>query len=297
MRAVAPSSRTQAGDDGVVRDRQSYECPTDRTRVTVELAGPVLEAHLGAGQELPTIADEFYRRHLALKGAWDNGRRFYAELPAHAQWDLHAYYQPSKDLTREMLLKHRRTVAKERPELAAGADRAFKALCLVEQNELEVARQRAANPAPPAKIPKSQRTIRVRGLVHPEPDAQKLAFALIELAEQMRHDRQEPRQSSDLLREAGSEVPMSRGRRQGGRAGPDDGRQRAKAVRVEDVKDYVLGLKGTFVLTDIIKSIGGSQATVRRAVEQLIEAGQVEKLAPASDWHGRGRAPLRYSRS
>ncbi len=103
----------------------------------------------------------------------------------------------------------------------------------------------------------------------------------------------ELRVPDDVLREAGFEVPVSRRR---GRASGET-RQRAKAVPVDDIKAFVLSQKGTFILTDVMGGIGGSQATVRKAVDELIESGQVEKLGPMTDYSGRGRAPIQYSRS
>lgn len=100
--------------------------------------------------------------------------------------------------------------------------------------------------------------------------------------------------SDDVLREAGFAVAPPR--RRGRTAVSSDGRQRAKAVPVEDIKAYILNQKGTFVLTDVMSGIGGSPATVRKAVDELIEAGQIEKLGPVPNYAGRGRAPIQYSR-
>lgn len=102
--------------------------------------------------------------------------------------------------------------------------------------------------------------------------------------------------SDEVLRQAGFDVPAPR-RRGRGAATTTEGRQRAKAVPVEEIKAYVLEQKGTFILADIMNGIGGSPATVRKAVDELIETGQVEKLGPVPDYHGRGRAPVQYSRS
>jgi hypothetical protein len=99
----------------------------------------------------------------------------------------------------------------------------------------------------------------------------------------------------DVLRVAGFDLPA--GGRRGRGASSSTGRERAKAVPVEDIKDYVLGLTGTFILSDVMSGLGGSQATVRKAVDELVEAGQVEKLGPVPDYSGRGRAPIQYSRS
>jgi hypothetical protein len=103
----------------------------------------------------------------------------------------------------------------------------------------------------------------------------------------------------EVLREAGFDVPATspRRRRGGGAPAPNDGRQRAKAVPVEDIKSYVLQQTGTFVLTDVMNGVGGSPATVRKAVDDLVESGQVERLGPVPDYQGRGRAPIQYNRS
>lgn len=97
-----------------------------------------------------------------------------------------------------------------------------------------------------------------------------------------------------VLRQAGFDVTARQGR---GRSGaPGAGRQRAKAVPIGDIKHWVLEQKGTFILADVMRGVGGSPATVRKAVDELIEAGQVERLGPVPSWTGRGRAPVQYSR-
>lgn len=95
----------------------------------------------------------------------------------------------------------------------------------------------------------------------------------------------------DVLREAGFSVPASGGR---GRGAGSGGRERAKSVPVEDIKAHIQGLKGTFILTDIITGFGGSPATVRKAVDELIGAKKVQKLGPDPDYQGRGRSPIQY---
>jgi hypothetical protein len=98
----------------------------------------------------------------------------------------------------------------------------------------------------------------------------------------------------DVLRAAG--LPTS-GKRRSRRAGAADGRQRAKAVPVEEIKAFVLGTKGTFILTDVINGVGGSQATVRKALDELIKDGKLQKLGAAPGHAGRGRAPIQYKRA
>lgn len=101
----------------------------------------------------------------------------------------------------------------------------------------------------------------------------------------------------EVLREASFDVPVSTGRGRRARASSDGGaRQRAKAVPTEEIKAFVLEQKGTFLLADVMGGVGGSPATVRKAVDELVEAGQVERLGPVPDYSGRGRAPIQYSR-
>jgi hypothetical protein len=104
----------------------------------------------------------------------------------------------------------------------------------------------------------------------------------------------ELRVPDDVLRAAGFDIPVSAARR---RAASDVPRQRAKAVPVDEIKAFVLAQQGTFVLADVQTGAGGSPATVRKAVEELVESGQVEKLGPVAGYAGRGRAPIQYSRS
>ena len=106
----------------------------------------------------------------------------------------------------------------------------------------------------------------------------------------------ELRVPDEVLREAGFEMP-ARGRRGRGAGPSEPRRQRAKAVPAEEIKTYVLNQKGTFVLADVMSGAGGSPVTIRKVVDELVESGQVEKLGPMPDYHGRGRAPTQYSRS
>jgi hypothetical protein len=99
----------------------------------------------------------------------------------------------------------------------------------------------------------------------------------------------------DVLREAGFDLP-TRGRGRG-RGATSAGRQRAKAVPIEDIKGWIVKQKSPFLLADVMSGAGGSPATVRKAVDELIEAGSVTKLGPLADYSGRGRAPVQYRTS
>ncbi|MCC6435049.1 MAG: hypothetical protein IT196_08480 [Acidimicrobiales bacterium] len=90
------------------------------------------------------------------------------------------------------------------------------------------------------------------------------------------------------------------GRRRGGRnraaakrAGTRTGRARSTSAEV--IREWVLATTGSFTLADVQKGIGGSPATIKKAIDELTEAGKVENLGAVAEHHGRGRAPYHYS--
>jgi hypothetical protein len=115
---------------------------------------------------------EYLKRHQVLKRAWFEfeGRHF-AYLSSREQWDLHAYYQPSKDLTDEELLEHRRKIAKDELSLPARAGKAWA--------NLVAGRDTGATRSFDGK-----RWITLRAIVKPEIDVKLLSRALVELAKQ-----------------------------------------------------------------------------------------------------------------
>ena len=62
---------------------------------------------------------EYLNNHAFLRDQWLNLDVLYAVLPPEAQWDVHAYYQPSKELGDDALAEHRAEIEHRRPELAA----------------------------------------------------------------------------------------------------------------------------------------------------------------------------------
>ncbi|MPY95442.1 MAG: hypothetical protein GEV08_21010 [Acidimicrobiia bacterium] len=100
----------------------------------------------------------------------------------------------------------------------------------------------------------------------------------------------------DVLADAGL-LPGGRGTRRGrSRRRVEDGtvRQRAKAVPVETIKTKVP--EGRFTVRQLEELSGGSPATVRKALAEMIKDGQLEELGAATDWTGRGRAPIVYQK-
>lgn len=91
------------------------------------------------------------------------------------------------------------------------------------------------------------------------------------------------------------------------RAGFDDGKRRArggrkatrtgraKSTSAEAIQGWVLASKASFTLADVQKSIGGSPATIKKAIDELTASGQLTNLGPVAEHVGRGRAPYHYS--
>jgi len=93
---------------------------------------------------------------------------------------------------------------------------------------------------------------------------------------------------AEVLRQAG--LTGGRGRRSSG-----DGRQRAPKVSIDELKAAARRLPKQFTLADVAREAGGgSPQTVRKAVDEMIEAGQARNLGPKPDHDGRGRAPTLY---
>jgi len=97
----------------------------------------------------------------------------------------------------------------------------------------------------------------------------------------------------DVLVEAGFELPPGRQRGRRRRARPRSATPRRR-VSTEELRAAVLGRQGPFVLADLVRDTGASPATVRKVVDELVEAGKVARLGPVPDHHARGRAPLQY---
>ncbi|MGQ0618176.1 MAG: hypothetical protein ACT4PW_14505 [Acidimicrobiia bacterium] len=103
--------------------------------------------------------------------------------------------------------------------------------------------------------------------------------------------------SSDVLARAGFDVGRRRGRPRkaaGGGAGAASAGGRAR-VGIEDIKAVTSRMPKQFTLADLAdKAGGGSPATVRKAVDELIVSGKAKKVGPKPNYSGRGRAPTVY---
>jgi hypothetical protein len=101
----------------------------------------------------------------------------------------------------------------------------------------------------------------------------------------------------DVLAAAGFEVTNERTRRSvSGAVGSAHEPKRRPAVSTSDIKEAVLTFVEPFTLNVVMDKVGGSPMTVRKAVEDLIADGKVEKQGPVPGYSGRGRAPIQYAR-
>jgi hypothetical protein len=70
--------------------------------------------------------------------------------------------------------------------------------------------------------------------------------------------------------------------------------KRAKAISGDLLRSWMLGRSEPFTVAQVTGAVGGSPMTVKKIVDELVDAGRVERLGPVNDWRGRGRAPNAY---
>jgi hypothetical protein len=128
---------------------------------------------------MPRLTDRHYLKvHKQLKQYWCHLDIVYGYLTSTEQWQLHDYFQPSKDLSETELLQHRRGISNQRPNLPHQAGRA---LAKLQTRAAHHALQRvrlAGQPAGKKTSSKRHPGVRVLAVVKPEPDLERLARAL-----------------------------------------------------------------------------------------------------------------------
>jgi hypothetical protein len=80
-------------------------------------------------------------------------------------------------------------------------------------------------------------------------------------------------------------------RRGGSRSGAT---LRGPGVRISTVKDAILKQPGDFTLAQIAAASGGSPMTIRKAMDEMIATGDVERIGPTPNWSQPGRAPILF---
>jgi hypothetical protein len=97
---------------------------------------------------------------------------------------------------------------------------------------------------------------------------------------------------ADVLAQAGFAV---RSARPAGTTVTGAPRQRAPRVPLDVIKAAAVRLPRQFTLNDLAeKAGGGSQGTLRKAVDELVADGKLRKVGPVPNYRGRGRAPTLY---
>lgn len=100
----------------------------------------------------------------------------------------------------------------------------------------------------------------------------------------------------NVLHEAGFEVLAPRRRRAASRRQAGAGGRRT-GLGVAQVRTWVLEhAPAVFTVLDATEGSGASAAAARRAITELVDAGDLTRLGPAPDWNRPGRAPVRYAR-
>jgi hypothetical protein len=100
----------------------------------------------------------------------------------------------------------------------------------------------------------------------------------------------------DVLARAGFAVRTTR--RASGTTATGAPRQRAPRVSLDTIKAAAVRLPKQFTLNDLAeKAGGGSQGTLRKAVDDLVSEGKLRKIGPVPNYRGRGRAPILYEQS
>lgn len=97
------------------------------------------------------------------------------------------------------------------------------------------------------------------------------------------------------LREAGFDVGRGRTTSRSGRS--EAPRQRAARVGVDEIRERAMRISGSFTTSELRDLVGGTPATVRKALDGLLSEGRLVDLGPDRNWSSRGRAPHLYRRA
>lgn len=73
--------------------------------------------------------------------------------------------------------------------------------------------------------------------------------------------------------------------------------KRSRRVPVEDIKGKLASVGSRFTVRDLEQASGGTNATVRKAIGELVAEGKAASIGPDPSWSGRGRSPVLYERT
>jgi hypothetical protein len=159
--------------------------------------------HISKHLTMPRVTSlEHYRRYQFLHTAWSGFSILYTLFPIEQQWQIHDFYQPSKDLTQDELLIHITRLKETRPALVNQVGKHVRLMMKVFHNvskDLNVSEAdqtmalsaviRQVAPAPISSVTasssKDRGRLSVRAVARPEIDMKKLTRAFVMLAEEM----------------------------------------------------------------------------------------------------------------
>jgi hypothetical protein len=128
---------------------------------------------------MPRLSTKDYlKAHKQLRYFWLHRQSLYRYLQPTQQWQLHAFFRPSEELSKEELLQHRKMITAVRPSLPHQAGRALKELEQVMHHKVK---PRGVTTMKVKSSHKGTATIGVHSIVRPQIDHRRLARALIEL--------------------------------------------------------------------------------------------------------------------
>ena len=93
---------------------------------------------------------------------------------------------------------------------------------------------------------------------------------------------------ADVIAEAGLDDGKRRRGRGKGKAQTSATRTRRPSVRSDQLEQGILGMSGEFTTKDVVDQVGGSQLTVRTAIDRLEAQGKISTAGERAG--GRGRA-------
>jgi hypothetical protein len=108
---------------------------------------------------VPRIPNDIYlNRHNFLRKLWLEAKNVFGFLHYNQQHDLHSYYLPDEDLTKDELLAHRKRMSKLDPSLSSRAGKSFSQLWARLEEAAEKAK--SAKKSPTQKAPRQRSTCR-----------------------------------------------------------------------------------------------------------------------------------------
>lgn len=136
---------------------------------------------------MPRLTDkEYLSRRDFLVDAWKLFPSIYSALSYNQQMELHAFFQPTKELTDEEAIEHRRTITTQHPSLPSRTGKSFKlAEAQAKRLQQQLEHESPQDPTKPVRmpVPRGKQHITVYGLARPKVDVKELAEALLDYLE------------------------------------------------------------------------------------------------------------------